>query len=587
MCKKRLLKPVFSIFVIIAVCLTASLSAFAYHPVVEISSSDWIISSSDTFKVVYPDNKDNYITSNHNALNHSYLNGESYYGSLHWNDNGYHRITRHEFSPPVCNGEWVASGDAYGIEAKRIIFEVGNTFYMAVFHSVNSVYVTDADYHTQRDLHFDVSGCCAEVDFYKIAYPFTSWQFVKFFDVYGDEDVISFSDVSAVSDVILWFSDVDIYNYKHDKIVKAADKTSYTSCVFPVNYSEPVSVLEGSVSFTIDELLLNKLEFGSFAFILDKIGFVCGMETGILSINYNATFLQNGKELGKTTFYSYSYDVLSDTYDIEVGKDYINSEMTIIDINNEFPEGVELLFEFSFVTDAYNLFFPGNISFVEFESYEDDMQHDEVMNAIDEAAGLLDGSIKNASSELSQEIANAADSIVSNSNDNASIVTSKIDESTKSITNKLQDVKNGITDKLNDVKDGITEKLEDTKNGIIEGIKNLFVPSEEVMQGIRDKWDELFKNRFGALYEVGQIISDFATSVKDTKGEKNTITMPKVKVMLVDTEFVFGGYEVQIIPDKFDVLIKTLKSIISIVCTLLFVNALKSKYDKLIGGNAV
>lgn len=63
--------------------------------------------------------------------------------------------------------------------------------------------------------------------------------------------------------------------------------------------------------------------------------------------------------------------------------------------------------------------------------------------------------------------------------------------------------------------------------------------------------------------------------------------MPEVNVMLVDTEFVFGGYEVQIIPDKFEVLVKALKSIISIVCTLLFVNALKSKYDKLIGGNAV
>lgn len=62
--------------------------------------------------------------------------------------------------------------------------------------------------------------------------------------------------------------------------------------------------------------------------------------------------------------------------------------------------------------------------------------------------------------------------------------------------------------------------------------------------------------------------------------------MPEVTVNFSDTSFSFGGYEVSIIPDGFDVLVTAVKGITSIVCTFLFINSLRNKYEKLIGGTA-
>ncbi len=480
------MKKIFCVIIAVVLVFALSLTSFAYHPVVEIKSSDWVISSPDSFKVVYPENKNNYVLSSSDALKHSYLNGETYYGSLHWNDEGYHRVSQHEFSPPVCNGEWGSSGESYGSDANRIIFEVGNTVYMAVFHGVNFVYVTDEEYPPYRDLIFDVSGCIAEVDFYKISYPFSSWQFVTYFDVYGSEDVISVSDLNLSSDVFIWYSDADIYNYNHDEIIHPASKINYTSCFIYFEYSEPVSVLEGSLN----------------------------------------------------------------------------------------------------VTDSYNLFFPGNLSFVEFESYEDDMEHEEVMNAIDEAAGIISGSISDATSDLSAEIVDAAEGINDSIDLQTEIISDKLDDVSDSIDNASQN----ITDKLGDVGDSINDKLDETKKSLLDGIKGFFIPSDESMEDIDKQWDELLKTRFGALYEVSDIISDFGSNLTweyiQTAGEKNTITMPKVTVNFGDTPFSFGGYEVSIIPDGFDVLVTAVKGITSIVCTFLFINSLRNKYEKLIGGTA-
>ena len=204
------------------------------------------------------------------------------------------------------------------------------------------------------------------------------------------------------------------------------------------------------------------------------------------------------------------------------------------------------------------------------------MEHDEVMCAIDEASAYLAGEISSVKTELGKEITDAASDVVSASNSNTQILSDKIDASTQT-----------LSDKLGEVKDGISNKLTEIKNDLLEGIKSFFIPSDEVMEEIDDEWDELLSSRFGALYEVSDIITEFANKIKDTEGKKDTITLPQVKVKLVDTDFVFGGYEVKVIPEGFDLLVTTLKGIISIVCTLLFVNALRKKYDKLVGGNSV
>ena len=147
---------------------------------------------------------------------------------------------------------------------------------------------------------------------------------------------------------------------------------------------------------------------------------------------------------------------------------------------------------------------------------------------------------------------------------------------------------NSLLDKiiawLSDIKDSIVNLPALIWEKISEGLKSLFIPSEEDMIAIKDKWDELMKERFGALYEASSIISQIMDSFT-YQGEQPDIEMPSVTINLDGTDFTFGGWWVSLVPDKFSFLVDLLKSAISIVATLLFVNTLRNKFNKILGDN--
>lgn len=116
-----------------------------------------------------------------------------------------------------------------------------------------------------------------------------------------------------------------------------------------------------------------------------------------------------------------------------------------------------------------------------------------------------------------------------------------------------------------------------------EGLKSLFVPDEEYITGYKDKWDELLSSRLGAVYQVVNVIDESWSNIQNAD-QINTISMPSVTIPLPNgNSFSFGGYDVKIVPDRFDVLVTALKSIIGIVCTAMFINGLKSRYDEVMG----
>lgn len=157
------------------------------------------------------------------------------------------------------------------------------------------------------------------------------------------------------------------------------------------------------------------------------------------------------------------------------------------------------------------------------------------------------------------------------------------------IISAVQNIWNGITqlpsniaNSLKSFFDNIVNAVVNLGTTIIDGIKGLFIPSEEDITNMKDKWDTLLSDRFGALYQVAGLISDYAAAFKEQN--KNTITFPKISIPLGEANFEFGGWEVQVIPDGFDFLIEALKLITSIACTLLFINGLRDRYDKIMGG---
>lgn len=145
------------------------------------------------------------------------------------------------------------------------------------------------------------------------------------------------------------------------------------------------------------------------------------------------------------------------------------------------------------------------------------------------------------------------------------------------------------TESTNSILGNIIQWLKDIKDSIVnlpelimEKIKGLFIPTEEDMTEIKDKFDLLMKERFGALYEAGSIISDFVEAFT-YQGEKTSVSFPMVEIFLAGDLFVFGGWEVDLVPYGFTSIIGVLKGLIGIVCTLLFVVMLRNKFNKIVG----
>ena len=130
----------------------------------------------------------------------------------------------------------------------------------------------------------------------------------------------------------------------------------------------------------------------------------------------------------------------------------------------------------------------------------------------------------------------------------------------------------------------IVDGLTNLGNMLLDGIKNLFVPSQEDITAMQTKWTTLLEDRFGALYQTIDIIDNYANAF--TNSEKNTITFPEVSIPLGEANFEFGGYEVKVVPDGFNIIFDTLKVIVSILATFLFVNAMKNRLEKLVGGSS-
>lgn len=167
----------------------------------------------------------------------------------------------------------------------------------------------------------------------------------------------------------------------------------------------------------------------------------------------------------------------------------------------------------------------------------------------------------------------------------------------KGVIEWLKGIKNGITDLF----DGITEGFKNLGQGITNlfnsilelpsklwelisnGLKSLFVPSEDFIVQFKNDIDSMLENKLGAVYQVVNILLESWDRITANDIE-NTITIPETTINLPNNnQFSFGGVNVLIVPNGFDWLANTIKTLVGIVCTVLFVNGLRKKYDEVMG----
>ena len=146
---------------------------------------------------------------------------------------------------------------------------------------------------------------------------------------------------------------------------------------------------------------------------------------------------------------------------------------------------------------------------------------------------------------------------------------------------KFDAIGESFSNLANEIKQGFT----DLKNDLINGIKSLFVPDEQFMEEYSNRWDELIHTRLGAVAQVSGVLYDFFESILDySGGEQNTISVPAVTLPLPDNaSFTFGGFDVEIVNEKFVFLQNAVKVLVGILATFGFIYGLRNRYDEIMG----
>lgn len=148
---------------------------------------------------------------------------------------------------------------------------------------------------------------------------------------------------------------------------------------------------------------------------------------------------------------------------------------------------------------------------------------------------------------------------------------------------KTEGLLGGLVEWVKKVVNSITELPQKIWELISNGLKSLFVPSEDFIIQFKNDLDSMLEEKLGAVYQVVNIMAESWDRVT-ANDISNTINIPSTTINLSEgNTFTFGGYDVQIVPVGFDFIVNILKTVIGIVCTILCVNALRKKYDEVMG----
>lgn len=133
----------------------------------------------------------------------------------------------------------------------------------------------------------------------------------------------------------------------------------------------------------------------------------------------------------------------------------------------------------------------------------------------------------------------------------------------------------GVIGWLQGILEAITELPQNIANFVLEGLQGLFIPDQEELTALMDKYNVLFEERLGFIYQMFTFVVDsFTTWIETMKAaEDYSFTFPGIS-------FPYNGDVIEIVPEQevsldnavMDVLRPVLGTIVSIVCVLAFTN---------------
>lgn len=399
MYRKRAMKILITVILSFSIIISCSFSCFASKTFFSLDSSDWGIDSEAVFMGHYPD-KNPPIASGFISDVYSYeeLYDDYYVISNYWNDN-YKRITSVEFFMPDFPVE-----NYFPNNVNHIIFKNNDNFYLATGFNTSTAKLIN---HYDEE-YYGFIGSADSIYIYSLTYPYSEWCYYGSF-VPNRLSLTSYPFLQS----IVW-SDCPVYDYvDYDSIYESASTYDVFNKLFSFSLNRTLSVTQGVLWNEIDNQISSKLSFQDVSFLFERFGYIIGTSSSFVLFDVDMSIYLNKELIGTSDVFEYCFDgSLNDSW-LEPGQAYINSYDCRMDFSNTDIGDNDLYFfiTFEFVSDGYNLVFPGDFSIVSASELETEKQHQNIINSLNAISKNITGSVDSAASQITGSVNSAASQI--------------------------------------------------------------------------------------------------------------------------------------------------------------------------------
>lgn len=147
---------------------------------------------------------------------------------------------------------------------------------------------------------------------------------------------------------------------------------------------------------------------------------------------------------------------------------------------------------------------------------------------------------------------------------------------------EIQDSVDNVGSKVDDIHDTLTETKEEITSlpgkiasAIIDGIKSLFVPSEEDLTEIKDKYESMLSEKLGFVWQGFDLLTTFVGDLQTSleSGEAYEFNFPGVVLPMQGEEFVLvPETPVSLDNELMDILRPLVGTVVSMIAVIAFVN---------------
>lgn len=163
-------------------------------------------------------------------------------------------------------------------------------------------------------------------------------------------------------------------------------------------------------------------------------------------------------------------------------------------------------------------------------------------------------------------------------------IVSGFSDLTDSIGQHFESFQSLFTDTISGFRSSMESYLDALPARIAEEIAKIFQPTEGHFEEAADQSSQLAEEKLGAVYQAAGVIDQIAGAFTE-QTTQTFIAVPVLRVMVLpDVPFEFGGWEVPVVPPGMESVFEVVKFAIDIVCTLAFLNGMKRRLERFLGG---